>query len=54
MELALAMVPISLAGALWYGLHRLNRTRGWFRVGELVFWDVIALIVIYLLWLRWF
>jgi len=47
-------VPPVLAAIFWFGLWRLNRTRGWFTVGELIFWDVVALIVIQLIWLRWF
>lgn len=50
----LSVVPVGVSGALWWGLHHLNRKLGWFRIGELIFWDVIALIVIYLAWLRWF
>ncbi|MDH3473998.1 MAG: hypothetical protein OEM59_09910 [Rhodospirillales bacterium] len=50
----LALVPLGLAAALWYALYRVNRRRGWFRPGELIFWDAIALILITLTWLRWF
>jgi len=50
----LSLVPLAVAAGLWWGFHRLNRRRRWFRTGELVFWDAIALIVVYLLWLRWF
>jgi ABC-type sugar transport system ATPase subunit len=50
----LAFVPLGLAAALWYALHRVNRRRGWFRPGELIFWDAIALILITLAWLHWF
>lgn len=50
----LAVVPLGLAAVLWFVLHRLNRRRRWFRLGELVFWDAIGLILIYLIWLRWF
>jgi hypothetical protein len=38
----------------WYGLYRLNRPFGWFRLGELIFWDVILLVLVYLIWLIWF
>ena len=54
MSTVLAAVPVAVAAALGYLLHRLNRPRGWFRIGELIFWDVVILVVIYLLWLRWF
>ncbi len=50
----MGLVPIGIAAALCVGLHRLNRRRRWFRIGELIFWDVIVLVVVYLLWLRWF
>jgi hypothetical protein len=50
----LAVLPVGFAAVFWFGLHRLNRGRGWFRIGELMFWDAIILIIIYLIWLRWF
>jgi hypothetical protein len=31
-----------------------NRRRRWFTIGEVIFWDVIVLIIIQLVWLRWF
>ena len=49
-----SLVPPLLAALAWFGFWRINRTRRWFTVGELVFWDVILLIVIQLVWLRWF
>ncbi len=49
-----AAVPLALAAAGWYGLHRINRRTRWFRIGELIFWDAILLVLIYLVWLRWF
>ena len=52
--LMFGLVPVALAGIGWYGLHRLNRGRGWFRIGELIFWDVILLVLVYLVWLVWF
>lgn len=54
MNVALGLVPIGIAAALWFALHRLNRGRGWFRIGELIFWDAIILVIVYLIWLRWF
>lgn len=54
MNVALGLVPVGIAAVLWWGLHRLNRGRHWFRTGELVFWDVIILVIVYLIWLRWF
>ena len=50
----LGFVPVGIAAALWFGLHRLNRGRGWFRLGELIFWDVVILVLVYLIWLRWY
>lgn len=54
MSAVLGLVPVGIAAALCIVLHRFNRRRDWFRIGELIFWDVIVLIVTYLLWLRWF
>ena len=54
METLLSGVPIVIALVLWLVLHRLNRRFGWFRIGELIFWDAIVLILVYLVWLRWF
>jgi hypothetical protein len=48
------LIPIGIAAALWFGLARLNRATGWFRTGELIFWDAILLITTFLVWLRWF
>jgi hypothetical protein len=45
---------LRLGQAHWLTLHRLNRVKGWFRIGELIFWDAIALVLIFLVWLRWF
>ena len=54
MSAFLGLAPIPLAAVVWLVLHRLNRRTCWFRIGELVFWDAVALVLIYLLWLRWF
>jgi hypothetical protein len=48
------VVPLALAALGWLGLHRLNRARGWFRIGELIFWDAILLVLVFLVWLYWF
>ena len=47
---------VPLAAALLFGwlFWRFNRPRGWFSTGELIFWDVIALILFQLVWLIWF
>ena len=51
---AVTFVPLILAALVWLGFWRLNREMGWFTVGEVIFWDVIVLILIQLVWLRWF
>lgn len=48
------LVPLGVAAAFWYVIYRVNRRFRWFRVGELIFWDVVLLIVLFLLWLIWF
>jgi hypothetical protein len=42
------------AAIVWFGLWAVNRRRRWFTIGEVIFWDVIVLIIIQLVWLRWF
>lgn len=49
-----SLVPPLLAALVWYALWAFNRRRRWFTIGELIFWDVIVLILIQLVWLRWF
>ncbi len=51
---AASFVPLIIAAIVWLAFWRVNRTRGWFTVGEIIFWDVIVLILIQLVWLRWF
>ncbi len=51
---AASFVPIVLAVIVWLGFWRINRAKRWFTVGEMIFWDVIVLIIIQLVWLRWF
>ncbi len=48
------LLPLAVAALGWYGLYRLNRAKRWFRIGEVIFWDAILLILLYLIWLRWF
>jgi hypothetical protein len=48
------LVPVGIAAALSYLLYRLNRATGWLRLGELIFWDAILLVAVFLFWLRWF
>ncbi len=54
MSTLLAFVPVAISAVAWYGLYRLNRRTRWFRRGEIIFWDAILLVLIYLLWLQWF
>ncbi len=49
-----SFVPLILAAIVWAGFWKINRRRKWFTIGEVIFWDVIILIVIQLVWLRWF
>lgn len=48
------LIPLGIAASCWYGLARFSRSREWFRLGEIIFWDAVILIVIFLVWLRWF
>lgn len=54
MTALLHIVPVGLAALGWYGLYRLNRRTRWLRLGELIFWDVVFLILLFLVWLRWY
>ena len=38
-----SFVPLLLAAIVWFGFWQVNRERGWFTVGEIIFWDVIVL-----------
>ena len=49
-----SFVPLFLAAVVWVAFWAVNRRRGCFSVGEVIFWDVIVLILIQLVWLRWF
>ena len=50
----LRLFPLLLAALAWLALQRLNRAKGWFRPGEVIFWDAVVLLVVFLVWLRWF
>ena len=50
----LHLIPLALSAVGWYGLDRINQRLGWLRRGELIFWDAILLVVVFLVWLRWF
>ena len=47
-------VPLLLAAIVWVVFWQVNQERKWFTVGEMIFWDVIVLVLIQLVWLRWF
>ena len=53
MNAVLPAATLAAAALLGLALHRLNRGRRWFRIGELLFWDAIILIVAGLVSLRW-
>jgi hypothetical protein len=48
------LIPVAFSGLGWYLLYLLNRRKGWFRIGELIFWDAIILILVFLVWLMRF
>ena len=48
------LIPVAIAGLGWYLLNLLNQRKGWFRIGEIIFWDAIILILVFLVWLIWF
>jgi hypothetical protein len=50
----LALVPLVAAALVWWLFHRFNRSRRWFSLGELIFWDAIVLVILQLIWLIWF
>lgn len=54
MSALLHVVPLVVAALGSLALHRLNRPKRWFRTGELIFWDAIFLVLVFLIWLRWF
>ncbi len=54
MSRVIHLVPLVVAILPWFALHRLNRSKRWFRIGELIFWDAIILVIAYLIWLHWF
>ena len=47
-------VPLAAAVLFGWWFWRFNRRRRWFKVGELIFCDVIFLVVLQLVWLMWF
>jgi hypothetical protein len=47
------LIPLGIAVLAWIVLHAANRRLRWFRLGELLFWDAMLLILIQLTWLGW-
>ncbi len=54
MSVLVGLVPVAIAAGLWWGVARLNRRVRWLRTGDIVFWDAVLLVAVYLVWLRWF
>jgi hypothetical protein len=54
MSLIVLFVPPVAAILFGWWFWRFNSRRGWFTTGEVVFWDVIVLILFQLIWLIWF
>jgi|ETNmetMinimDraft_9_1059917.scaffolds.fasta_scaffold08347_2 hypothetical protein len=54
MSQAIYLIPITISAIVWYGVYVLNRRKCLFRTGEVIFWDTIILILVFLVWLKWF
>ncbi|MDQ6435320.1 hypothetical protein RB623_14775 [Mesorhizobium sp. LHD-90] len=50
----LTFLPVPAAALFAWAFQRFNRRRKWFTVGELIFWDIVVLVVLQLVWLIWF
>ena len=51
----LHLVPLALAALAWLALARLNRNKGLVPGGgEVIFWDAVLLVVVFMVGLRWF
>lgn len=48
---AVYLLPLALSAVGWWGLNRLNKRTGWFRIGEIIFWNCILTIIVFLIWL---
>ncbi len=48
------LVPVAGAMVGWYAVYRVNRRYRWLRIGEVIFWDIVLLIILFLAWLIWF
>ena len=47
-------IPFPVTALFAWLFYRFNRHRRWFTVGEMIFWDIIVLVVLQLVWLIWF
>ncbi len=54
MSALIPLAPPAAAALFGWWFWRFNRQRGWFTAGEVIFWTVIALILLQLIWLLWF
>ncbi|ESX45698.1 hypothetical protein NLY43_22805 [Mesorhizobium sp. C416B] len=54
MSTLLALVPLAAAALVGWLFYSFNRSWRWFSMGELIFWDAIALVILQLVWLIWF
>jgi hypothetical protein len=54
MSVFIPFVPLAAAILFGWLFWRFSRRRNWFTTGEIIFWDVIVLIVLQLVWLIWF
>lgn len=48
------LIPLGMGSLCWAALHLFNKKVRWFRLGEVIFWDAVILVLIFLIWLRWF
>ena len=54
MSQLILFVPVLATVACTVAFHRFNRRRGWFTMGETIFWSMVLLVVLQLVWLLWF
>jgi len=54
MNSTLHFIPVAFSVLIWVGINRVNKQKNWFRTGEIIFWDIIILIIVFLFWLKWF
>lgn len=54
MSQLILLVPVLATAACAVAFYRFNRRRGWFTIGETIFWSIVLLVVLQLAWLKWF